>query len=68
MHGKAVANTGNRYQELIWAGFIVATIGCGLMIMLDAVRLQTTQTCSTSQRVTKLLHRIQAPQSLQSFS
>lgn len=26
-----------RYRELVWAGFIIATLGCGLLVLLDEV-------------------------------
>lgn len=30
-----------RYQELIWASFVLSWIGCGLLIMLNEVRYRT---------------------------
>lgn len=35
---RSSANTRHRYRMLIWASFVLATIGCGLLITLSEVR------------------------------
>jgi hypothetical protein len=42
-----------RYRALIWGGFVVATVGCGLLVLLDEVR--RVPKTSGNERLTTLL-------------